>query len=244
MWVAPAGILVTFTYPRYPGERGQSQGRAWDTTGGQGGRGQGTEGTLTQLGHQGHGDRGTLTPLGTQQPPQPPLCNEFTPPQVKGLLPVPVPARWGQGRTRDGDTERGWHNGGALGTRAGTGGQGSQEPKHSPMEGAGAMVHSPEEGSEPWKRRRTSTHEPGPPPQGPQASEPRIPSQPTLCGERGHPLSAGLGVLGGFGGGIRGSAHPPGSARPRTGPGSRARSASRPAPARSCSRSCAPRPGS
>lgn len=37
---------------------------------------------------------------------------------------------------------RGWDNrdpGDTLGTRMGTGGQGSQEPKHSPMEGAGAM---------------------------------------------------------------------------------------------------------
>lgn len=128
------------------------------------------------------------------------LCNEAKSPQREPAVPSPragdrrgsgtLPRQMGQQERGDRGPQQ------CLGDRGGTGQQGSQEPKHSPMEGAGAMGHSPEEGSAPWKSRCTKRHPSWPLlPHWPQASgrapEPRIPSQPTLCGEPRCRLSVG-----------------------------------------------------
>lgn len=202
MRVAPAGILVTLTYPKYPVSE-QSQGRAWAGPGGhqgdgaQRGPGAGTSGTC---GHGGSECPQCLwTPLGTQQRPP-----------SDGTAPSPCPCVLGTGRDQGRGSWRGdgtkEEPGGALGTR--TGDRGAKSQSIHPWRGPGQWFIHRRRGPSPGRAgARTHTS------RGRRRSGRRRPGASPSPGSRHSPRSAGTpdtpsapgwapGGSGGFWGGL------------------------------------------
>lgn len=123
--------------------------------------------------------------------------------------------------------------------------QGSQEPKHSPMEGPGQCSFT----GEGLRVLEEPVHKEAPilPTAAPAAdtglcSRAQDPITANALQEQRCDVRAGTGT--GAGGGSHPHAHPPGSAHRRTDPWSRACSGCRPTRGQRCSRSCAPQPSS